>query len=104
MQQGRYVGSVVRARLESHDALPFHYHDKDNLATIGRGSVVADIKPLKLSGFLAWLTWLFVHLWYLVGFENRVLVFTRWRFGFVTHGRGTQLITGPPPGAIVDDV
>ncbi|MGO9496754.1 MAG: NAD(P)/FAD-dependent oxidoreductase [Solirubrobacteraceae bacterium] len=94
MQQGRYAATVVRARLESEQAPPFHYHDKGNLATIGRGSAVADIKGLRLSGFLAWATWLVVHLWYLVGFENRVVVFTRWGFSFITHGRGARLITG----------
>lgn len=92
MQQGRYAARVVRARLESGDTSPFHYHDKGNLATIGRGSAVADIGPLKLSGFIAWVTWLVVHLWYLVGFENRIVVFTRWGFSFLTHGRGARLI------------
>jgi NADH dehydrogenase len=94
MQQGRYVAKVVRARLTSEHAPPFHYHDKGNLATIGRGAAVADIKGLHLSGFLAWITWLMVHLFYLVGFENRVLVFTRWGFSFISHGRGARLITG----------
>jgi NADH dehydrogenase len=94
MQQGRYAARVVRARLDSKDVPPFHYHDKGNLATIGRGAAVAEIKPLRLSGFVAWVTWLMVHLWYLVGFENRVLVFTRWGFSFVTRGRGARLITG----------
>ena len=75
------------------DTAPFRYHDKGNLATIGRGAAVADIKPLRLSGFLAWVTWLVVHLWYLVGFENRILVFTQWGFSFLTHGRGARLIT-----------
>ena len=55
---------------------------------------MADIRGLRLSGLLAWLTWLVVHLWYLVGFQNRVLVFIRWSFSFVTHGRGARLITG----------
>ena len=54
---------------------------------------MADIKGLKLSGFLAWLTWLLVHLWYLVGFQNRIVVFIRWSFSFFTHGRGARLIT-----------
>ena len=94
MQEGRYAARVIRARLESEQAPPFHYHDKGNLATIGRGAAVAQIGPLKLSGFLAWATWVMVHLWYLVGFENRVLVFTRWGFNYVTHGRGARLITG----------
>ena len=95
MQQGRYVASVVRGRLESQQTPPFRYRDKGNLATIGRGAAVADIEPVRLSGFLAWMTWLVVHLWYLVGFENRILVFTRWGFSFVTHGRGARLITKP---------
>jgi NADH dehydrogenase len=94
MQQGRYAASVVRARLEGRATGPFRYRDKGNLATIGRAAAVADIKGLHLSGLLAWLTWLLVHLWYLVGFENRVLVFIRWSFSFVTHGRGARLITG----------
>ena len=62
MQQGRYVARVVRNRLESRTTGPFHYLDKGNLATIGRGAAVADIKGLKLSGFIAWITWLVVHL------------------------------------------
>jgi NADH dehydrogenase len=94
MQQGRYAAEVVRARLSDREAGPFRYHDKGNLATIGRAAAVADIKGLKLSGFLAWAVWLVVHLWYLVGFQNRVLVFIRWMFSFVTRGRGARLITG----------
>jgi NADH dehydrogenase len=94
MQQGRYVARVVRDRLRGKQPPPFHYRDKGNLATIGRGAAVADIKGLKLSGFLAWATWLMVHLWYLVGFQNRVLVFIQWFFSFATRGRGSRLITG----------
>jgi NADH dehydrogenase len=94
MQQGRYAAKVVRARLRGDDTPPFHYIDKGNLATIGRAAAVADIKGLKLSGFIAWTTWLVVHLWYLVGFQNRILVFIRWMFSFVTRGRGARLITG----------
>ncbi len=104
MQQGRYVAKVVLARLESRDTPPFHYHDKGNLATIGRGAAVAAIGPIKLSGLIAWLTWVVVHLWYLVGFENRFLVFTRWSFSFVTHGRGARLITGSSAGVTGDEV
>jgi NADH:ubiquinone reductase (H+-translocating) len=94
MQQGRYAARVVRDRLRGRDTPPFRYRDKGNLATIGRAAAVADIKGLRLSGFIAWLTWLVVHLWYLVGFENRLLVFIRWSFSFATHGRGARLITG----------
>ena len=96
MQQGRYVAKVVRGRLSGTSTSPFHYVDKGNLATIGRGAAVADIKGLKLSGFPAWLTWLFVHLWYLVGFANRVVVYVRWSFSFFTHGRAARLITEQP--------
>lgn len=93
MQQGRYVARVIRERLSSRPSPPFHYHDKGNLATIGRGAAVADIKGLKLSGFIAWVTWLVVHLFYLVGFRNRVLVFIDWSFSFLSRGRGARLIT-----------
>src|SRR5690348_17949826 len=93
MQQGRYVARVIRARLAGKETKPFRYHDKGNLATIGRAAAVADVKGFRLSGFLAWITWLVVHLWYLVGFQNRVLVFIRWSVSFATHGRGARLIT-----------
>ena len=96
MQQGRYAAKVIRNRLRSRETGPFHYRDKGNLATIGRAAAVADIKGLKLSGFIAWVTWLVVHLWYLVGFQNRLLVIVRWSFSFVTHGRGSRLITNLP--------
>jgi NADH:ubiquinone reductase (H+-translocating) len=94
MQQGRYAADVVRARLRGRDTSPFRYHDKGNLATIGRARAVADVRGLRLSGFIAWVTWVVVHLWYLVGFQNRVIVFIRWSFSFAAHGRGARLITG----------
>jgi NADH:ubiquinone reductase (H+-translocating) len=93
MQQGRYAARLVRDRLGGREPRPFHYRDKGNLATIGRAKAVADIKGLQLSGLLAWLTWLFVHLFYLIGLQNRVLVFIRWVVSFVTRGRGARLIT-----------
>jgi NADH dehydrogenase len=93
MQQGRYAADVVRARLRGREHSAFRYRDKGNLATIGRAAAVADIKGLRLSGFLAWVTWLVVHLWYLIGFQNRLLVLIRWSFSFATHGRGARLIT-----------
>jgi NADH dehydrogenase len=93
MQQGRYVASVVRARLQGRQHGAFRYRDKGNLATIGRAAAVADIKGIQLSGLLAWATWLVVHLWYLIGFQNRLLVLIRWSFSFATHGRGARLIT-----------
>jgi len=98
IQQGRYAAKVVRDRLRGRSTPSFRYRDKGNLATIGRASAVADLRGLKLSGLLAWLIWLVVHLWYLVGFQNRVLVFIRWSFSYFNHGRGARLITGEPGG------
>jgi NADH:ubiquinone reductase (H+-translocating) len=100
MQQGRYAGRLIAERLQaghSHSpprpSPPFRYRDKGTLATIGRARAVADIYGLRLWGFPAWLTWLLVHLFYLVGFENRVLIVLRWTYSFVTRGRGSRLIT-----------
>jgi NADH dehydrogenase len=92
MQQGRYAARAVRERLAGREPKPFRYLDKGNLATIGRARAVADVKGLHLSGFIAWVAWLVVHLWYLIGFQNRVLVVIRWAFSFFTHGRGARLI------------
>ena len=93
MQQGRYAASVVRARQQGRERPAFRYRDKGNLATIGRAAAVADIKGVRLSGFLAWATWLVVHLWFLIGVQNRLLVLIRWSFSFATHGRGARLVT-----------
>jgi NADH dehydrogenase len=95
MQQGRYAARLIRDRLQSRTTSPFRYRDKGNLATIGRAKAVADIKGLQLSGAIAWFTWLFVHLFYLIGLQNRLIVFTRWTWSFVTHGRGARLIMRP---------
>jgi len=93
MQQGRHAARAIHDRLRGNEPPSFRYRDKGNLTTIGRASAVADIKGLQLSGLLAWLTWLFVHLFYLIGLQNRLLVFIRWTFSFVTRGRGARLIT-----------
>jgi NADH:ubiquinone reductase (H+-translocating) len=95
MQQGGYAAKAVRARLQGRTPPPFRYVDKGNLATIGRAAAVADIKGFKLSGSLAWMTWLVVHLFYLVGFQNRLVVLIRWSISFATRGRGARLITDP---------
>jgi NADH:ubiquinone reductase (H+-translocating) len=97
MQQGRHAARSLLADLAGKRREPFRYVDKGNLATIGRARAVAEIKGLRLSGPLAWVTWLAVHLWYLVGFQNRLLVFTRWSFSFFAHGRGSRLITAAAP-------
>jgi NADH dehydrogenase len=92
MQMGRHAARAIRARMDGQQPKPFRYVDKGNLATIGRARAVADIKGLRLSGFIAWYTWLAVHLFYLIGFQNRLLVLVRWSFSFFTHGRGARLI------------
>ena len=95
MQQGRHAAKVIRARLAGGaPPAPFRYVDKGNLATIGRMKAVGEIKGLRLSGTTAWLGWLFIHLFYLTGLQNRFLVFVRWTVSFLTRGRGARLITG----------
>jgi NADH dehydrogenase len=94
MQQGTYAGRVIAARVAGKSAPPpFHYHDKGTLATIGRDRGVADIRGLHFSGFFAWALWLTVHIFYLIGFENRVVVLLRWAYSYLTRGRGNRLIT-----------
>ena len=94
MQEGRFAGRVIRARLAGRTPPErFHYTDKGNLATLGRLRAVGELGPLKLSGFVAWALWLGVHLAYLIGFQNRLVVLVRWSFSFVSHGRGARVIT-----------
>jgi NADH:ubiquinone reductase (H+-translocating) len=115
IQQGRFVANLIRQELEmrsnlavgaasfsrplreggdldSHPA--FHYWDKGSLATIGRAAAVAEFGRIHISGFVAWLAWLFVHILFLIGFRNRLLVFIQWAWSYVTYERGARLITG----------
>lgn len=94
MQQGRYAARAILERLRGRSPAPFHYLNKGNLAVIGRAAGVADFGRLRFHGWLAWLLWLTVHLTYLAQFRNRVLVFVRWGFQFLTFDRGSRLITG----------
>ncbi len=109
IQQGHYAGRLVRDRLQGSASAPFHYRDKGNVATIGRARAVVDLHLIRLSGLPAWIVWLFVHLYYLIGFRNRLLVLIQWSISFVTSGRGARLISDPPegpterPAAPVDD-
>jgi NADH:ubiquinone reductase (H+-translocating) len=96
MQQGRYAAKAIRARLAGRERRPFRYVDKGNVATIGRRRAVIDVKGVRLAGTLAWLVYLLVHLFYLVGLQNRLLVLIRWTVSYVTRGRGARLITGTP--------
>ena len=94
IQQGHYVGKAIQARLRGEKAKPFHYFDKGNLATIGRAAAVADLNWLRLSGLPAWVIWLFVHLLYIVQFQNRLLVLVQWAWLYITYDRSARLITG----------
>jgi NADH:quinone reductase (non-electrogenic) len=96
MQQGRYAAKLVGARLRGRSIGPFRYRDKGNLATIGRARAVADLHVIRLNGFPAWVAWVVVHLWYLIGFQNRLLVLIRWSINFITRSRGARLITQQP--------
>jgi NADH dehydrogenase len=96
MQQGKYASEAIRKKLRGETSKPFHYFDKGNLATIGRNRAVADFRFLRLSGFPAWFVWVFVHLMYLVLFQNRLLVFVQWVYNYLTRNRGARLITGEP--------
>ena len=98
MAQGRYVARAIRARLRDETMPPFHYVDKGALATIGRNKAVATFGRLHISGFLAWIVWLFVHLMYLVEFDNRLLVLVEWVYDYITRNRGARLITKGPGG------
>ena len=95
IQGGAYAAKAIVARVKGAKPLPpFHYFDKGDLAVIGRGSAVARIFGVHLSGLIAWLVWLFVHLMYLVQFQSRVIVFIQWGFQYITFSRGARLITG----------
>jgi NADH dehydrogenase len=94
IQQGRYVGDAIRRRLRGETVSPFHYRDKGSMATIGRNAAVADLNWTWFSGYIAWLIWLFVHILYLIRFENRALVLFQWAWNYVTRNRTARLITG----------
>ncbi|MGZ4815206.1 MAG: NAD(P)/FAD-dependent oxidoreductase [Terriglobales bacterium] len=94
MQEGRHVAKNIGRDLRKEPRENFHYHDKGTMATIGRAAAVADLGRLHFSGFVAWVLWLFVHLLYLVGFRNRVLVLLEWAWSYTTYQRSARLITG----------
>jgi NADH dehydrogenase len=93
IQQGSYVARAIVNRLNNRPVKAFRYFNKGSLAVIGRRAGVADFGPLRFHGVIAWLLWLFVHLMYLVQFRNRLIVFIRWGFQYVTFDRGARLIT-----------
>jgi NADH:quinone reductase (non-electrogenic) len=95
IQMGQYVARMIRGDLAKRARPPFHYWDKGQLAVIGRGHAVADIWKLRFGGFLAWLIWIFVHVFFLIGFRNRVMVMLEWAWAYFTYQRGARLITWP---------
>ena len=94
MQEGRYVASVIAQKVAGKDDMqPFHYHDKGSLATVGRSFGIVDIGRFRFSGFIAWVMWLFIHIFYLIGFRNRFVVMFQWAWAYLTFQRGARLIT-----------
>lgn len=100
--EGRYVAKLIRREIKLAKSQPgqpvprqpFHYWDKGSLATIGRAAAVAQFGKIHISGFMAWLAWLFIHIFFLIGFQNRVLVLIQWAWSYFTYERGARLITG----------
>jgi NADH:ubiquinone reductase (H+-translocating) len=97
IQMGEYAAHAIQADLCGEPRRAFHYWDKGQLAVIGRGRAVADIWRLHFGGLLAWLIWTFVHIFFLIGFRNRILVMIQWAWSYVTYGRGARLITSETP-------
>jgi len=93
MQQGRHVARQIRALLAGGWTERFEYFDKGTMATIGRNKAVADAGFMRFSGWFAWLAWLFIHVLFLVGFRNKLLVLMNWAWAYITYGRGARLIT-----------
>jgi NADH dehydrogenase len=94
IQEGQFVARLVGARLRGTSPPPFRYHNRGMLAVIGLNAAVAHLGRLKFAGFVAWLLWIFVHIVYLIGFDNKIMVMFRWIWNYVTRKRGARLITG----------
>jgi NADH:ubiquinone reductase (H+-translocating) len=98
IQMGRHVARQIRRALAGQPRQAFRYWDKGSFATIGRGKAVGEIAGrVKLSGFPAWVAWLAIHIFFLIGFRNRVLVLISWAWSYLTFRRGARIITGVPP-------
>jgi len=100
IQEGKHTAKNIIGELRGMARVPFHYRDKGSIATIGRAAAVADLGRLKFTGFLAWLTWLVVHIFFLIGFRNRLLVLIEWAWSYLTTERGARLITGLPSAEV----
>jgi len=93
IQQGRYLANLIKGELKGKKRKLFEYWDKGSMATIGRALAVLQTKRLRMNGFFAWLGWLLVHIYYLIGFENRLMVMFQWAYNYLTMGRGARIIT-----------
>jgi NADH:ubiquinone reductase (H+-translocating) len=102
IQQGQQAARNILATLEGRPRQPFHYVDKGMLATIGRGAAVGKIGRFKFTGFVAWWLWLFVHILFLIGFRNRLIVMIQWAWSYITFDRGARLITAPLKEPLVE--
>jgi NADH dehydrogenase len=94
IQQGNWVAQTIARDLENQPRRKFRYYDKGSLATIGRAAAVAQFGKFEMSGYFAWLAWLFIHILFLIGFRNRLLVMIQWAWSYFTYERGARLITG----------
>ena len=98
IQMGKFAARQIRRSLQGHAREPFHYRDKGTLATIGRSKAVADFGRIHISGYFAWLGWLFIHLLFLIGFRNRFMVMSEWAWDYITYNHSARLITDPVGG------
>ena len=94
MQEGQYVAKLIKQRLQGSEMAPFRYAEVGSLAVIGQNAAVVDLGYVKFSGFLAWLIWIFAHVYYLIEFDNKLVVMIQWGWNYFTRGRGARLITG----------
>lgn len=92
LQQGKFIGKTIREEIAGKPRSKFHFHDKGQMATIGRSRAIVELGRFKMSGFMAWIAWLVVHIFYLTGFKNRVLVVMQWAWSYLTFRRGARLI------------
>ena len=95
MQQGERLAKNFKQFLSGKNPLPFRYHDKGSLATIGRNKAVADLPKIRLHGFIAWITWIVVHIFYLIGFRNKVIVMIDWVWSYLSYNKAIRLIIRP---------
>lgn len=95
IQQGRHLAKNIKRLLRNEELIPFEYHDKGTMATVGRNKAVVDLGKLKFGGFFAWFLWMFIHLYFLVGFRNRIITFFNWIYNYVNFDKASRLIIRP---------